>query len=137
MSMSSNLDAEIARRIAAKSKCAVPLPPTKEALSPEDQAIVDETAAMEFEHWDLATEEGKFLTEIWSPDAVNNNANMVRFSLLLLRLNKQELVKSTRELREGSLKDGEEEEPIALTGKLERTRRYFEGGIGLIDQVPK
>jgi hypothetical protein len=28
----SNLDAEIARRIAAKSKCAVPLPPTKEEL---------------------------------------------------------------------------------------------------------
>jgi hypothetical protein len=128
-----NLDAEIAPRIAAKNKYAPPLPPTKEALTPEEQAIADEVAAMEFERWDLKGEEGKFLTGMWTIETLNKNAIAIRVALMLLKFDKPELVERMRNLRERSLKDGDEEEPIALTNKLEEARRYFEGGIGLID----
>jgi hypothetical protein len=125
--MSLNLDAEIARNIARSSKSKLC------PLTPEDQETVNETAAMEFVPWDVGTGEGKFIAERLSTEAVNANAAMIRLSLTLLGLNKQELIGRTRALRDSSSKDGKDEEPTALTDQLEQARNYLEGGIRLIN----
>jgi hypothetical protein len=90
-------------------------------------------AATGLEPWDMGGKAGQFLAEQFGTETVNANATMARLALMLLRLDKQELIKSTRELRESCQKAGCPEEPAVLTERPEAARRYFNESVRLIN----